>query len=156
METPGANCCPVCKAALGKDKLIPIYGRGGDNKDPRYVKRLVLHFLKNLYVLFSEKSNEFSPNFQNILALTSSRETTPARPPGQRSEPVPRYTQWSPYFSAWHSQVSFGYPFGPTLFNMQMNPHIQENHENLTSEQLQFSRFLMLIGVLLLYFVLLI
>eukprot|EP01126_Amoeba_proteus_P049471 TRINITY_DN578_c0_g1_i4.p1 TRINITY_DN578_c0_g1~~TRINITY_DN578_c0_g1_i4.p1 ORF type:complete len:119 (+),score=9.45 TRINITY_DN578_c0_g1_i4:266-622(+) len=118
METPGANCCPVCKAALGKDKLIPIYGRGGDNKDPR--------------------------------------ETTPARPPGQRSEPVPRYTQWSPYFSAWHSQVSFGYPFGPTLFNMQMNPHIQENHENLTSEQLQFSRFLMLIGVLLLYFVLLI
>ncbi|CAG8630115.1 151_t:CDS:2 [Ambispora gerdemannii] len=27
--------CPVCKAGCGKDKVIPIYGRGKEAKDPR-------------------------------------------------------------------------------------------------------------------------
>jgi len=27
--------CPVCKAAVSKDRLIPIYGRGGSTHDPR-------------------------------------------------------------------------------------------------------------------------
>ncbi|KAG2237302.1 hypothetical protein BDF21DRAFT_442930 [Thamnidium elegans] len=27
--------CPVCKAGCGKDKVIPIYGRGKEEKDPR-------------------------------------------------------------------------------------------------------------------------
>ncbi|VDO92430.1 unnamed protein product [Soboliphyme baturini] len=36
LETrPKKQLCPVCKSAIGKDKVIPLYGRGGDNKDPR-------------------------------------------------------------------------------------------------------------------------
>jgi len=31
---PNGALCPVCKAGISKDKLIPIYGRGG-NRDPR-------------------------------------------------------------------------------------------------------------------------
>ena len=27
--------CPICKAGCGKDKVIPIYGRGKEAKDPR-------------------------------------------------------------------------------------------------------------------------
>ncbi|KAJ9073445.1 hypothetical protein DSO57_1016494 [Entomophthora muscae] len=27
--------CPVCKAGCGKDKVIPVYGRGSEEKDPR-------------------------------------------------------------------------------------------------------------------------
>ncbi|KAG2220429.1 hypothetical protein INT45_000654 [Circinella minor] len=27
--------CPVCKAGCGKDKVIPVYGRGREEKDPR-------------------------------------------------------------------------------------------------------------------------
>ncbi|CAO3600150.1 unnamed protein product [Absidia cylindrospora] len=27
--------CPVCKAGCGKDKVIPVYGRGRQQKDPR-------------------------------------------------------------------------------------------------------------------------
>lgn len=27
--------CPVCKAGISKEKVIPLYGRGGDQKDPR-------------------------------------------------------------------------------------------------------------------------
>ncbi len=37
METrPDNPVCPVCKSAIDKDRLIPIYGRGPDKqKDPR-------------------------------------------------------------------------------------------------------------------------
>jgi len=30
--------CPVCKAGCGKDKVIPVYGRGSDEKDPRHLE----------------------------------------------------------------------------------------------------------------------
>jgi len=36
LETrPQRQICPVCKAGIGKDKVIPLYGRDGDQKDPR-------------------------------------------------------------------------------------------------------------------------
>ncbi|KAI5696901.1 hypothetical protein M8J75_002018 [Diaphorina citri] len=37
LETcPNRQTCPVCKAAIDKDKVIPVYGRGGSSKtDPR-------------------------------------------------------------------------------------------------------------------------
>jgi len=36
LETrPNRQLCPVCKAGISKDKVIPLYGRGGEGKDPR-------------------------------------------------------------------------------------------------------------------------
>lgn len=36
LETrPQRQICPVCKAGIGRDKVIPLYGRDGDQKDPR-------------------------------------------------------------------------------------------------------------------------
>merc|ERR1711962_182785 len=37
LETrPMRQICPVCKAGISKDKVIPLYGRGNsDGKDPR-------------------------------------------------------------------------------------------------------------------------
>lgn len=37
LETrPNRQTCPVCKAGISKDKVVPIYGRGStDQKDPR-------------------------------------------------------------------------------------------------------------------------
>lgn len=37
LETrPTRQLCPVCKAAIGKDKVIPLYGRGSNQQeDPR-------------------------------------------------------------------------------------------------------------------------
>merc|ERR1712235_174576 len=32
---PQKQECPVCKAGIGKEKMIPIYGRGQESKDPR-------------------------------------------------------------------------------------------------------------------------
>lgn len=39
LETrPVRQVCPVCKAAIGKDKVIPLYGRGTTKQeDPRFV-----------------------------------------------------------------------------------------------------------------------
>lgn len=39
LETrPTRQLCPVCKAAISKDKVIPLYGRGSTKQeDPRYV-----------------------------------------------------------------------------------------------------------------------
>ena len=30
-----SKSCPVCKASVDEDKVVPIYGRGGDGCDPR-------------------------------------------------------------------------------------------------------------------------
>ena len=36
LETrPNNKICPVCKAGISKEKVIPLYGRGGEQKDPR-------------------------------------------------------------------------------------------------------------------------
>jgi len=36
LETrPQRQLCPVCKAGISKDKVIPLYGRGGSTSDPR-------------------------------------------------------------------------------------------------------------------------
>ena len=39
LETrPNRPMCPVCKAGISKDKVIPLYGRGNANQqDPRFV-----------------------------------------------------------------------------------------------------------------------
>jgi E3 ubiquitin-protein ligase RNF5 len=36
LETrPTRQSCPVCKAVISRDKVIPLYGRGGSGVDPR-------------------------------------------------------------------------------------------------------------------------
>ncbi|CZR14512.1 RING-type E3 ubiquitin transferase [Caenorhabditis elegans] len=32
---PNNQVCPVCKSAIDGNKVVPIYGRGGDSSDPR-------------------------------------------------------------------------------------------------------------------------
>lgn len=32
---PNRQSCPVCKAAISKEKVIPLYGRGSSRQDPR-------------------------------------------------------------------------------------------------------------------------
>jgi E3 ubiquitin-protein ligase RNF5 len=35
---PDSQSCPVCKAAITRDKIIPLYGRSGEQQDPRKKK----------------------------------------------------------------------------------------------------------------------
>jgi len=54
LETrPARQVCPVCKAAISKEKVIPLYGRGATKQeDPRFVlslyKRKIFYDLKFL------------------------------------------------------------------------------------------------------------
>jgi E3 ubiquitin-protein ligase RNF5 len=34
---PASNACPVCKSGIDKSKIIPIYVKGREEKDPRFV-----------------------------------------------------------------------------------------------------------------------
>lgn len=44
LETrPNNQTCPVCKAAISKDKVIPLYGRNSDKQDPRWVCDLIFN-----------------------------------------------------------------------------------------------------------------
>ena len=35
MTKPNRQVCPVCKAAISREKVIPLYGRGSSRQDPR-------------------------------------------------------------------------------------------------------------------------
>lgn len=51
LETrPTRQLCPVCKAAISKDKVIPLYGRGSSTEDPRYGSLLIVFFLEKISV----------------------------------------------------------------------------------------------------------
>lgn len=54
LETrPTRQLCPVCKAAISKDKVIPLYGRGSSTEDPRYGSLLIVFFLRKSLSLLS-------------------------------------------------------------------------------------------------------
>lgn len=53
LETrPTRQLCPVCKAAISKDKVIPLYGRGSSTEDPRYGSLLIVFSLKRKSLSF--------------------------------------------------------------------------------------------------------
>eukprot|EP00884_Botryococcus_braunii_P014137 jgi/Botrbrau1/22724/Bobra.0132s0063.1 len=56
--------CPVCKAGVDKDKVVPIYGRGGGSSDPR-----------------KKTQDDYGGNGQNAGQLLD----IPGRPPGVRN-----------------------------------------------------------------------
>lgn len=71
LETrPTRQLCPVCKAAISKDKVIPLYGRGSSTEDPRYDSLLIIFFKENLCRFFLMKQfNAFSFLFFYLIKL---------------------------------------------------------------------------------------
>lgn len=116
--------CPVCKAGIDDDKsCIPIYGRGGDNKDPRKKMKL-----------------------QEQLEQKEAEEAVPRRPAGQRPEPVQRNGFGQPG-GGLNMQPTLG--IIPTLFGMQTNAGPGGYTEPLTPEQQHqafLSRLLLMLG----------
>ncbi|RWS30443.1 E3 ubiquitin-protein ligase RNF185-like protein, partial [Leptotrombidium deliense] len=96
LETkPSRQVCPVCKAAISRDKVIPLYGRGSSKQDPR----LLIEFQCRVKISFLI------------------RDKLPPRPPGQRSEPEPNPSTSFPAFGfgdgGFHMSFGIGaFPFG--------------------------------------------
>lgn len=88
--------CPVCKAGCGKDKVIPIYGRGKEEKDPRQV---------NVHVYLK---------LQMTNIMLRNDPSIPTRPAGQRPPPLHDPNRPATSF--------FGQPFGPNVFTRRSMP----------------------------------
>jgi E3 ubiquitin-protein ligase RNF5 len=117
--------CPVCKAGIDDEKnCIPIYGRGGDNADPR--KKM--------------------GGAEQPADSKDASDAVPRRPAGQRPAPVQRggYGQ-----GGGNMNMQPGLGIIPTLFGFQQNQGQGGYTEPLTPEQQHqafLSRLLLMLG----------
>lgn len=111
LETrPNRQVCPVCKAGISRDKVIPLYGRGSTGQqDPRY--SILQWYLCCRAYKYDHETVESFIKFQikrekcdltcdihthryiiksEWMFLCDFRERTPPRPQGQRPEPENR------------------------------------------------------------------
>lgn len=49
---PNKQMCPVCKAAISKDKVIPLYGRDSTQQEDPRAKVCRSHHFRSLIALF--------------------------------------------------------------------------------------------------------
>ena len=64
--------CPVCKSVINKDKLIPIYGRGTEKKDPRFI---FVFFFFHLFLLFFSCFKKFKFLYKKKIIYLSNNQT---------------------------------------------------------------------------------
>jgi len=114
--------CPVCKSAINKEKLIPLYGRGKEPKDPR----------------MRQPIPERPPGQRT--------EAANQHPTGIFNGPFGNTVQFDNFtFTA-------GFGFFPSLFGLQFQgfPGAPGHNEPLTAEQMNsafLSRVLLLLGI---------
>eukprot|EP00891_Asterochloris_glomerata_P001203 jgi/Astpho2/1203/Aster-08170 len=118
--------CPVCKAGIDDDKVVPIYGRGGSHTDPRSKQH-------------ADAQSPGSPEADEGAAV-------PRRPAGQRPLPVQRSPLTA---SPAHVNLQPGLGIIPTLFGLNNTSGNGGFAEPLTPEQQHqafLSRLLLMLG----------
>lgn len=113
--------CPVCKAGIDENKVIPIYGRGGSQQDPR------------------------SKQTEADTACIHDQQI-PRRPAGQRSAPTVRAIAGQHSGSV---NLQPGLGIIPMLFGLNSTSRGGEYSEQLTPEQQHqafLSRLLLMLG----------
>jgi len=115
------NVCPVCKAGVTKDNIIPLFIRGAE-EDPRR---------------------------RTIPSSPSGQSQIPNRPSGHRPEPLPTFQQNGN--TGTNNQLQYGaitftssFGFFPSLFGLQFQPFpssssssTRENDRPLTEDEIQ-------------------
>jgi len=89
--------CPVCKAGIEKDKIIPIYGRGGDSKQ------------KSANIQRGPSTTDSEPNSAESSNNGDGEGSIPSRPRGQRPNAPPN-PNYNPFHA--HQNIPFANPFG--------------------------------------------
>eukprot|EP01122_Echinamoeba_exundans_P006379 TRINITY_DN1778_c0_g1_i2.p3 TRINITY_DN1778_c0_g1~~TRINITY_DN1778_c0_g1_i2.p3 ORF type:complete len:142 (-),score=8.06 TRINITY_DN1778_c0_g1_i2:128-553(-) len=129
MDTNGNQTCPVCKAGCNKDKLIPIYGRGQEQKDPR----------QNI------------PNRPN-----AQRPDPPRQHQHHHQQPfAPMFGGPFMHHSFAGGQVHFSAGLFPNIFGLQFNYPANDPNAPEDPQQAILSRVLFFFGTLVLLFLLL-
>jgi len=128
--------CPVCKSAVSKTTVIPIYGRGKEKQDPR-----------NKPI---EEQNEPRPQGR--------RTETPRSPYPRNNDPF-QYSNWGynvnpggPAYQTSGFQFSAGFGLFP-MIGMQFHMpngrgHTQEPQTPQQAQQAQLSLVLMILGII--------
>jgi len=136
--------CPVCKAGVTRENIIPLYGKGGQESDPR-----------GKYP--EEKKND--------------SEGVPPRPAAERPEPSQNYRQtpqnfmngfFGPQFfgGTQFGNMSFsaGFGFFPSIFGLQFQTfQTPQRNEQVTPEessQIFYSQLFMTLGIFIIVFLL--
>jgi E3 ubiquitin-protein ligase RNF5 len=111
--------CPVCKAGIEKDKIIPIYGRGGSTSSQKSA---------NIHSAPSSSNEDDNNNNSEQSATTTTTAThseIPNRPRGQRPQatPNPNYNPFASQQQHFPFQNAFGIGggahTGPMMGNFQ-------------------------------------
>ncbi|KAM8828569.1 E3 ubiquitin-protein ligase RNF185 isoform 2-T2 [Spinachia spinachia] len=127
LETrPNRQVCPVCKAGISRDKVIPLYGRGSTGQqDPRWTTLNLTCCPIPTSMISNLKCNVNAQTglIMFLFLVPFHRERTPPRPQGQRPEPENRGGFQGFGFGDGGFQMSFGigaFPFGifATAFNI--------------------------------------
>ena len=143
LNTQNTPCCPVCKAGVSRDNVIPLFIRGADGHDPR----------------------SKSPGSSSGGGVGGSEEVVPNRPGGHRPEPQQQTTATgmqsiNGQLNAQFGGMSFsgGFGFFPSLFGLQFQsfappvpatPNDGNRPPTLEeSEQKMMSRFLLVLGTM--------
>mmetsp|Transcript_31743 Transcript_31743/g.82826 ORF Transcript_31743/g.82826 Transcript_31743/m.82826 type:complete len:456 (-) Transcript_31743:361-1728(-) len=95
--------CPVCKAGVEEDKVIPIYGRGGSRSDPR-----------------TRQDERTATSESGASGGNSSHSTdeVPRRPAGQRPPPVPNTSRFGFQGNAGGFTIHASFGLFPSLFGL--------------------------------------
>jgi len=164
--------CPVCKAGITQENVIPLFIRG-ENNDPRsnssnvnnntdnnmdgtLTLLLAHHFLllrSRMYLLAYPLTHSFIHSY--LLAIVA--DAIPNRPQGRRPEPtvgVPTGNNMNAQFGNMSFSVGFG--FFPSLFGLQFQNFTTappQTGRPLTPEEVEqqkLSRVLMCVGIIVL------
>lgn len=107
---PNRQECPVCKAGISRDKVVPLYGRGNANQqDPRYytskIEACRLRILQH-YDVQTDKYHQRPCSDEEVWrANLISRLKIPPRPRAQRSEAEDNTVSILPLAGIWLNSV---------------------------------------------------
>lgn len=94
--------CPICKAGLSEDRIIPLYGRGRPQVDPRYAVPRVRTALQTggraprAWHVYVAPCLSLALHRKVSLATDAGSEAVPARPTGHRPPPSPQRSSGAP------------------------------------------------------------
>lgn len=146
--------CPVCKAGVSQDNVIPIYLASSHTGSGQYNKKSTDENVKNESLKSADSlqstSNELGTDSQTARPLES---PIPNRPQAHRPEPIPialnQHGNNAAQFGGIHFSAGFG--FFPSLFGLQFQSFVPQPSINGTVEEeaqkLYLTRILYILGV---------
>jgi E3 ubiquitin-protein ligase RNF5 len=119
----GHNVCPVCKSAVSRETVIPLYGRGNERSEAR--------IRANRAAANGEGAGN-SEGASSSNGFDDEGGPVPSRPAGQRTEAPPQ--DWGNGPMPGNIQFQAGFGFFPSLFGLTWTTTIGNFDNNSTGD----------------------